>query len=75
MKQGNVPNVQGGKQIGGRKNFKDGVDALLLFSQRYFYLCGVLRCKLNFSHNGFDVIDSGKNDFETTVKEAVHMSS
>ena len=30
-------------------------------------------CKLNFSHSCFDVIDSGKNNFETTVKEALHI--
>ena len=27
-------------------------------------------CKLNFSYNCFDVIGTGKSNFETTVKEA-----
>ena len=26
-----------------------------------------------FTHSCFDVIDSGKNNFETTVKEALHI--
>ena len=30
-------------------------------------------CKLNFSHNCFDVIDSGKINFETTGKEALYV--
>ena len=30
-------------------------------------------CKLNFSCDSFSIIDSGKNDFEITVKEALHI--
>ena len=30
-------------------------------------------CKSNFSCNNFSIIDSGKNDFEITVKEALHI--
>ena len=37
------------------------------------HLLSCQTCKLNFSHNCFDVIDSGKNNFETTVKEALHI--
>ena len=29
--------------------------------------------KSNFSCNNFSVIDSGKNDFEVTIKEAFHI--
>ena len=29
-------------------------------------------CKSNFSCNNFSIIDSGKNDYEITVKEALH---
>ena len=30
-------------------------------------------CKLNFSCDIFSIIDSGKNDFEITIKEALHI--
>ena len=30
-------------------------------------------CKSNFSCNSFSIINSGKNDFEITVKEALHI--
>ena len=30
-------------------------------------------CKSNFSCDSFSIIDSGKNDFEITVKEALHI--
>ena len=30
-------------------------------------------CKLNFSCDSFLIIDSGKNDFEVTIKEALHI--
>ena len=30
-------------------------------------------CKLNFSCDSFSIIDSGKNDFEITIKEALHI--
>ena len=30
-------------------------------------------CKLNFSCDNFSMIDSGKNDFEITIKEALHI--
>ena len=30
-------------------------------------------CKLNFSCDSFSIIDSGKNDFEVTIKEDLHI--
>ena len=30
-------------------------------------------CRSNFSCNMFSIIDSGKNDYETTVKEVLHI--
>ena len=30
-------------------------------------------CKLNFSCHSFSVIDSGKNDYEITVREVLHI--
>ena len=30
-------------------------------------------CKLNFSCDSFSIIDSGKNDFEITIKEALNI--
>ena len=30
-------------------------------------------CKLNFSCDSFSLIDSGRNDFEVTIKEALHI--
>ena len=30
-------------------------------------------CKLNFSCDSFSITDSGKNDFEITIKEALHI--
>ena len=30
-------------------------------------------CKLNFSCDSFSITDSGKNDFEVTIKEALHI--
>ena len=30
-------------------------------------------CKLNFSCDSFSIMDSGKNDFEVTIKEALHI--
>ena len=30
-------------------------------------------CKSNFSCNSFSIIDSGKNDYEVTVKEGLHI--
>ena len=29
--------------------------------------------KLNFSYDSFSIMDSGKNDFEVTIKEALHI--
>ena len=37
------------------------------------HLLSCQTCKLNCSQSCFDVIDSGKNNFETTVKEALHI--
>ena len=37
------------------------------------HLLSCQNCKLNFSHSCFDAIDSGKNNFETTGKEALHI--
>ena len=34
-------------------------------------LCQI--CKSNYSCNSFKILDSGKNDFETTIKEALHI--
>ena len=30
-------------------------------------------CKLNFLCDSFSIIDSGKNDFEITIKEPLHI--
>ena len=30
-------------------------------------------CKLNFSCDSFSIMDSGKNDFKVTIKEALHI--
>ena len=30
-------------------------------------------CKSEYSFNSFKILDSGKNDFETTIKEALHI--
>ena len=40
----------------------------------YSHLLTCETCKLNFSCNNFSVIDSGKNDFEVTIKEAFHIT-
>ena len=37
------------------------------------HLLSCQNCKLNFFHSCFDVIYSGKNNFETTVNEALHI--
>ena len=39
----------------------------------YSHLLTCETCKSNFSCNNFSVIDSGKNDFEVTIKEAFHI--
>ena len=31
-------------------------------------------CKLNFSCDSFSIMDSGENDFEVTIKEALHIN-
>ena len=37
------------------------------------YLLSCETCKLNFSCDSFSIIDSGKNDFGVTIKEALHI--
>ena len=37
------------------------------------HLLSCQNCKLNFSHSCFDVVNSGKNNFETTAKEDLHI--
>ena len=32
-------------------------------------------CKSSFSCNNFSILDTGKNDFETTIKEALHIKA
>ena len=39
----------------------------------YSHLLSCETCKSNFSCNNFSVIDSCKNDFEVTIKEAFHI--
>ena len=39
----------------------------------YSHLLTCETCKSNFSCNNFSVIDSGKNDFEVTIKGAFHI--
>ena len=39
----------------------------------YSHLLTCETCKSNFSCNNFSVIDSGKNDFDVTIKEAFHI--
>ena len=39
----------------------------------YSHLLTCETCKSSFSCNNFSVIDSGKNDFEVTIKEAFHI--
>ena len=42
-------------------------------SSIYSHLLSCETCKSNFSCNNFSVTDSGKNDFEVTIKEAFHI--
>ena len=37
------------------------------------HLSSIETCRSNFSCNNFSIIDSGKNDYEITVKEALHI--
>ena len=39
----------------------------------FSHLLSCETCKSNFSCNSFSIIDSGKNDFKITVKEALHI--
>ena len=39
----------------------------------HLQLCS--RCKDNFSCNRFKILDRGRDDFETTIKEALHIKN
>ena len=39
-----------------------------------YHLSSCETCKSNFSCNNFSIIDSGKNDYEITIKEALHIN-
>ena len=41
----------------------------------YDHLLSCETCKLKYSCNSFRVMDSGKNDFEITIKEALHIKN
>ena len=41
----------------------------------YDHLSTCTTCKMNFSCNNFSIIDTGKNNLETTIKEAFHVKS